>query len=368
MNNRLQSLDVLRGFTLFMLLFFGPVATTLLHTIDASWCAPILYQLEHEPWEGFRFWDLLMPQFLFMAGASMPFSFEKYRTEGHTKEVWCRIGKRVFWLFLFGMVVQGNLLAFDHSHTLRLYSNTLQAIACGYVIAALILLNFKWKGQIICTIALLLVYWIPLTFCGDFTCEGNFAEKVDCLVLGRFRDGVYWDADGWHFADWYRYTWIWSSLTFGATTMLGCLSTQLLRWGQKQASQTALRLFLIGLGLVLVGWVWSFQMPIIKHIWTSTMVLHAGGLSMMFLAFFYYLIDCRGWRKGWTWLEVYGTNSIVAYVVGERIDFGSVVRSVSYGLEQFLGSYYGVWLTFGNFAILFLILWFLHRQRIFLRV
>ena len=53
-----------------------------------------------------------------------------------------------------------------------------------------------------------------MTFFGDFTPGGNFAEKVDRLVLGQFRDGVYWGEDGnWHFSPYYTYTWIWSSLT-----------------------------------------------------------------------------------------------------------------------------------------------------------
>ena len=59
----------------------------------------------------------------------------------------------------------------------------------------------SFKYQVLITLLLLVVYWIPMTFCGDYSPEGNFAEKIDQLVLGRFRDGVYWDEDGvWHFS------------------------------------------------------------------------------------------------------------------------------------------------------------------------
>lgn len=102
-------------------------------------------------------------------------------------------------LFIFGMIVQGNLLGLNPD-SLYLYSNTLQAIATGYLIAAIILLHCSFRYQVLITLLLLLLYWIPMTFFGDFTPGGNFAEKVDRLVLGQFRDGVYWGEDGnWHF-------------------------------------------------------------------------------------------------------------------------------------------------------------------------
>lgn len=367
MKDRLQSLDVLRGLTLFMLLFFGPVVSHLLNTIGAEWCAPVSYQLDHEPWEGFRLWDLLMPLFMFMAGASMPFSFKKYQGQQGMKSVYARIAKRVILLFIIGMMVQGNLLGLDPQR-IYLYSNTLQAIACGYLIASVILLNCKSiRWQIAWTIALLIIYWIPMMLFGDYSPEGNFCEIVDQRVLGRFRDGVYWDEQGvWHFADWYRYTWIWSSLTFGATVMLGCLSTQWLNLvkGKKAAGFLAI----IGVALLIGAKLWSLEMPIIKHIWTSSMVLWAGGLSMILLAAVYYWMDCLGHTRGLMWLKVYGMNSITAYFIGETINFRSIVQSLCHGLQQYMGDYYDMWITFGNFAIVYGILYVMYRSHVFLKV
>ena len=130
------------------------------------------------------------------------------------------------------MIVQGNLLGLNPKY-LYLYSNTLQAIATGYLIAAIILLHCSFRRQLIVTALLLLIYWAPMTFLGDFTPEGNFAEKIDKLVLGRFRDGVYWNEDGtWNFSPHYNYTWIWSSLTFGATVMLGTFAGKIMKAGK----------------------------------------------------------------------------------------------------------------------------------------
>lgn len=75
---RLASLDILRGFDLFLLVFLQPVLVSLGACVDSSVMNAVLYQFDHEVWEGFRFWDLVMPLFLFMTGVSMPFSFSKY--------------------------------------------------------------------------------------------------------------------------------------------------------------------------------------------------------------------------------------------------------------------------------------------------
>ena len=69
-----------------------------------------------------------------------------------------------------------------------------------------------------------------MTFLGDFTPAGNFAEQVDRWVLGRFRDGAFWNEDGtWSFSPYYNYTWIWSSLTFGVTVMLGAFAGKIMK-------------------------------------------------------------------------------------------------------------------------------------------
>ena len=65
---------------------------------------------------------------------------------------------------------------------------------------------------------------------------------------------------------------------------------------------------------------------------------------------------------------IYGMNSIVAYMLGEVINFRSIVRSVSYGLEPLLGAQYETWLTFGNGLILFGILRWMYRQQMFVKV
>ncbi|MDE6825327.1 MAG: DUF5009 domain-containing protein [Paramuribaculum sp.] len=353
-SSRLASLDILRGLDLFLLVFLQPVVVAIGRVANPSWLDPLLYQLDHEVWEGFRTWDLIMPLFLFMVGTSMPFSFARYRESHDRSGLYHRIGRRVIVLFFFGMIVQGNLLGFDLSR-IYLFTNTLQAIAVGYLIASLITLNFSARGQILLTATLLIVYWIPMHFFGDYTLQGSFAFAVDSLVIGRFHGDP-------------SYTWVWSSLTFAATVMTGYFAGEMMRSASARKSLTALRMAILGLALIAAGLLWSLEMPIIKRIWTSSMTLYSSGLCFLLMATFYYLIDCLGYSRGLGWLKIYGMNAITAYILGEVIDFRSIVSSVSYGLAPRLGDYYPAWVTFGNFLILFFILRYMYRQRIFLKV
>lgn len=362
---RLSSLDILRGLVLFLLVFFQPLLWSVGGMVDTPWMDRILYQFNHEIWEGFRLWDMVMPMFLFMSGVTVPFSLEKYKS--HKKDAYIKILRRVIILWVLGMVVQGNLLGLQPKY-FRFYSNTLQAIAAGYLITSILYLNCNVKWQIIATVSLLLLYWAPVTFLGDFTPEGNFAIKVDRAVLGRFMDGVYWNQDGtWSFSSQYHYSWILSSLTFGVTVMLGSFAGQIIKKGQDK-NRNALLLLATGTGLVVLGLLWSLQMPIIKRIWTSSMALFAGGISFLILAVFYFTIDCKKKSKGLGWLKIYGMNSITAYVLGEAVNFRSIVASLSYGLERYIGDWYAVWLCFGNYLIVFLILFTMYRNKLFIKI
>ena len=365
---RLASLDILRGFDLFMLVFFQPVFVAFAkHWSDIPLFSFLLNQFNHVSWEGFAAWDLVMPLFLFMVGAAMPFSFDKYIHSNDKSAIYKKIARRFVILFILGMVVQGNLLSLDLKE-IRIYTNTLQAIAVGYLIAAMLILHLSKRWQIIITLLLLITYWGLLTFLGDFTPDGNFAEKVDRAVLGRVRDGVYYTEDGlWHFSNRYRYTWVLTSLVFGVTTMMGVFAGQIMKSGKDKLNNSKL-LLAVGAALLLSGWLLSFQTPIIKQIWTASMTLWSGGLCFLLMGLFYYLVDYKDWSKGLNWLKIYGMNSIIAYTLGMVVNFRSIANSLLWGLEKYVGDYYGAILTFANFTILFLILNLMYRMRVFVKI
>ena len=367
-SNRLASLDILRGFDLFMLVFFQPVFVAFArHWKDVPVFSFLLHQFEHVKWEGFSAWDLVMPLFLFMVGAAMPFSFEKYRTNPDKRAIYKKITKRFVILFILGAVVQGDLLSLDPIQ-IRIYTNTLQAIAVGYVISAVLLLHLSRKGQVVATLLLLTGYWALLTFLGDFTPDGNFAEAVDRAVLGRVRDGVTYAEDGsWSFSDNYRYTWVLTSMVFGVTTMLGAFAGQIMKNGKDKRKNSQL-LFIIGGALLVSAWLLSFQTPIIKKIWSASMTLWSGGLCFLLMALFYYIVDYKGRSNGLNWLKIYGMNSIVAYTLGMVVNFRSAAHSLLWGLEKYTGDYYSAILTFANFLILFFILQLMYKLRVFVKI
>ena len=369
-NERLLSLDVLRGFDLFMLVALQPVLRSALLVIDnPSLNNTLLYHLDHAPWEGFRAWDLVMPLFLFMSGVTMPFSLPKYLKQNSNLQVWKRVLKRFSILFAFGILVQGNILSLNPD-AIYLYSNTLQAIAVGYLLTVPLVLYLK-PGWQIATIALLLViYTVPMMLCGDQSPQGNFACEVDKLILGRFRDQSHIAADGSIiFAPWYDYTWVWSSLTFCCTVAMGSLAGNIIRTGNDNRKRTALHLLAVGATLVVAGLLWDAWQPMVKRVWNGSMTIYSGGLCYLLLALFYWWIDVKGHRKGWEWLLYYGCNAITAYLIGEIINFRGIAHSLLHGCEQYLGNeWYTVLLTTANSAILFFILRLLYKNKIFLKV
>ena len=369
---RLGSLDVLRGFDLFCLVFFQPVISSLGWAMNTPWMNSVTSPFEHVPWEGFAFWDIIMPLFMFMAGASMPFAFAKFMLNGGKTQLYKRILKRVLILFILGMICQGNLLGLDPTR-IFFYSNTLQAIAIGYLISAILLMHFQLRWQIIITSGLLLLYWALLTFVrvdgfggGNYTPDLNLAEYFDREVMGRFRDGSKITEIGIDFGK-YRYTWLISSLNFGVTVMTGVFAGQIMK-GSLTKIKKVQWLAIVGVLMIVAGQLWGLQMPIIKKIWTSSMTLSSSGICFLLMALFYYLIDYRNYGKYLNWLKIYGMNSILAYLLYELIDFSSITISVFHGMEQFMGNYYFTLIKLGNVSIIFLILWLMYRNGKFLKI
>lgn len=371
---RLESLDVLRGFDLFCLVGLEEMMHSMRHAIHAPWFEKLMWAFTHVEWEGLSTWDLVMPLFMFMTGITIPFAYGRYRNGQADISVYRRIARRVILLWLFGMMCQGNLLGLDPDR-IYLYSNTLQAIAAGYLIAVLLYLNTGIRTQLTAALGLLAIYWGGMEFfsCngyggGVYTPDGNFAEWIDRVCLGRFRDGAWTDNGMVVFAPGYRYTWIWSTLTFGVTALTGVFAGRIL----KNKNITPLYRFglltSIGAVMVALGWTWGIWHPVIKRLWTGSMVLVSSGYCWILMGVFYYLIDYKGYRKYTGWLKVYGMNSIVAYMLASCVRFDCIGRSLLYGFEQFTGNYYPVLITVSNAVLLYAILWLMYKYKIFLKV
>ncbi len=374
MKERLTSLDALRGFDLLLLVALGPLVLTLVRCADTPSLQWLSAVFTHKDWEGLTLWDLVMPLFVFMSGASIPFALARFRRERLWGEFAVKVFKRVAILWLFGMVLQGNLLALNPDR-IYLFSNTLQSIAVGYAVGALLYMTTKVYTQILAFILLLLGFWVIMAFVtvdgfggGNYTPSGNLAEWVDRMVLGRFRDGAGVDEMGnVVFAPWYNYTWVLSSLGFAATAVSGVIAGTFAK--SKMTQKQKLIFFLVtGVLLLAFGYGFSWGMPIVKKLWTSTMVLVTSGWCFILLGIFYFIYDFLGIKFGLKLLRPYGMNAITAYMVSELFNFRGLAHTLLFGLEQFLGTWYPLLLTFSQVGIIFAILWVMDKRGIYLKV
>ena len=360
---RVISVDALRGFDMFWIMGGEGIFMGLDKVFHNKISGFINEQLNHVEWFGFHFYDIIMPLFLFLVGVSMVYSFRKrLSTEKSDVALWKHTIKRVIILWLLGMIVQGNLLTYD-LNKFHFYANTLQAIAAGYLIATVIILYLPVLHQITATLGLLLLYWavmalIPIggNTLGAYTPDRNVAQFVDAFILGRFDDG-------------YDYTWIVSSLNFGATTMLGVFCGYILQSGVSKIKK--FRNFLIfGALLIVLALVLDIWHPIIKKLWTSSFVLFSGGICVLLLGAFYLIIDIWNVRKGTKWMIIIGSNAIFAYVVSHV--FGDQLRAMAdvfiNGLVPYIGNWFDTVTYAGGVLILFAALRYMYKNKIYIKI
>jgi predicted acyltransferase len=211
------------------------------------------------------------------------------------------------------------------------------------------------------TAALLLAYWgllmlvpVPGHGAGALSPEVNLAMYIDKLILGRFQDGT-------------TYTWLLSSMAFGVMVMMGAFAGQLLRFNLGKL-QKVLILFGAGVACLFIGWAWGFIFPIIKHIFSSSMVLFAGGWSLLLLGLFYLVIDVLRLRRWSVFFVVIGMNAIAAYMVTRVFDFRNLGDIFVRGLSQWTGNWQDFTRAAAGFVILWLILFYMYRKKTFVKI
>jgi predicted acyltransferase len=393
-SKRLLSLDALRGFDMFWIIsgegiFHGfanvvmeehslvrnPTDWTLAPTKDLSvperLAVGISNQLHHTPWNGFTFYDMIFPLFIFIAGVSMPYSFDKYLNQAEDKSsakktIYLSLLKRTLLLIVLGTVVNG-LLQWRGYENIR-FASVLGRIGLACFFAALIYLNNSLPKQILWFTGILIGYWlimllvpVPGFGAGIFTPEGNLSGYVDRLLLpGKLHRTVY-DPEG-----------LLSTIPAIASAMLGIFAGQFLksRAHVQKPLHTLISLLAGGAALLLVGLIWNTVFPINKNMWTSSFVLFAGGWSVLLFALFYGVIDVAGyanWSKPFIWI---GTNSILIYMAAHGVfNFESTSQFLFGGIiNKTEGAWQQVGLWIGVLAIQLMILQFLFRKKWFLKI
>ena len=366
---RVRSLDALRGFDMFWIIGGSAIFLALGNALKNPWYTKyIMPQLDHPDWVGFTAWDMIMPLFLFIVGAVMPFAFAKRLARQSKKRLYLHIIIRTIILFILGMVAQGDLLKYELKE-LHIYCNTLQAIAVGYLVSSILFLVFRLRWQIVITIGLLLLFWALMMLIpvqeyggsGSLEPKENLAFYIDEIVLGDFRNPKA-----------ITYTWILSSLTFPCTVMIGVWAGMLLK-SHKSKAKKFLLLVALGVGTAGIGWVWGnylgrLSFPIIKHIWSSSMVLLTGGISFLLLAIFYLIIDvCRLWRWSYVFIVI-GMNAILVYMATHLWNFRSLAGVFTNNLEPWTGDWQDFTRAMAGFLLVWLILLYMYRKKTFVKI
>jgi predicted acyltransferase len=360
-NNRLLSIDALRGFDMFIIIFADRFFYNFNEASQTKVSGFLATQFEHPEWFGFHFYDIVMPLFLFVVGVVIPFSMQRRVQEIEDKsKLYPHIIRRFIILFILGWVVQGNLLHLD-INKFQIFSNTLQAIAVGYLFTCIAYIHFNKKSRYILFAACLIIYALLLEFTNvpgvgnsELLPDKNIAIYIDQFIFGDFDDG-------------YQYTWLLSGFGFIATTLSGLFAGEVLK-SKLPREKAALNLVIIGVVVIVIGLILSIWHPSVKKIWNSTFVLLSSGICYLLLALFYWVIDVKGYHKWTKPLKVIGINAITAYVISHIIDFSSIADQLLFGFKQFLGDYYDAFTVVGGFLLIYLILWYMNKNKTYIKI
>jgi predicted acyltransferase len=361
-SGRITSIDALRGFTMFWITGGAGLAHSLHRMFPNAITAVLSEQCDHVRWQGFHFYDLIFPLFVFIVGVVLPFSLTRHTELGTSrKQLYLRVVRRLLLLLVLGLIYNGLLQ--NGWHDLRI-AGVLQRIAVCYFFAALVVIKFRVRAQAILVAVLLLGYWAAMTLIpvpgvgsGVLTPAGNLSGFVDRHVLPRpFCCYDFGDSEG-----------LLSTIPAIGTALLGCLAGHWLSTKRMPARKAA-GLAVAGVLSLTLGLLWGQWFPIIKNIWTSSYVLFAAGWSLLLLAFFYWIIDVRGYKRWAFFFIVIGANAITIYVLRSQISLGVLLKYLGYGRVESPGAYWDFLWKLVDLAAGWLLLWVLFRRRIFLRV
>jgi predicted acyltransferase len=359
---RLLSLDFLRGFTMFWIIGGSEVVVSIIGCLYPPLTDAVETQLMHARWRGFTLLDMVMPMFLFVVGTSMPLALAKRIGPGQAlRPVYMRIIRRVALLWVLGMLTQmAKQYADDDDILIELFSNTLQAIAVGYLVTSMALIHLRLKGQVVLLASLIVSYMVLVMFvpfgghpAGTIDRYANFPRYVDILILDVFRRD-------------HSFTWIITSLGFSASVLLGAMAGHLLR-SRLTARRRLLSLVAVGLACTGIGWCWSYSLPFNRHLWSSSMILWAGGWSFLLLALSHALIDVAGYRRWAFPFVIIGSNALLAYILQPLLGMATEGFWESVLPGNFPSLPTDLLTNASEVLLLWLLLFWLFRHRLFLR-
>lgn len=362
---RLVSLDVFRGLTM---------ASMVIVNNPGDW-GTVYAPLLHAPWHGLTPTDLIFPFFLFIVGVSITLATRSSASVA-------TIARRAALIFALGMLL-ALYPRFDFS-TVRI-PGVLQRIALCYLVVAVF---NKWIRQspnqgrhsvgyaLTAAAVLLLGYWALIW--RDLTPDGNLGAAIDRAIFGPhlWRQSRTWDPEG-----------LLSTVPAIATTLSGLAAGYLItsEWTMRDKLRA---LVTASVAALVLGYAWSLVFPLNKSLWTSSYVLVTSGYAGLLLAALHWALDDGGGRAGAKApahpFVILGRNALLLFVVSGFLakTLGLIRVDNGQGGTLALGRWiYLSWFVplaspknasllyaLANLAVLFALLWWLHRRRLYFRV
>jgi predicted acyltransferase len=354
---RLMSLDALRGLDMFFLVGISGILQTLPEISDNSAFRWFAGQCEHPDWHGFTAYDLIFPMFIFIVGVSMPFSFvRRLEQKGGKKKLLKHVFIRTLILAILGVLLWQSP---GGPHPEWGYYSVLYRIGISYFFASLVMMNTSIRGQVYWTFGLLAGYYLLMRFVpvpghgmGNLDKGSDMASYIGNQVSA-------------YLSPYFRHVLSITLIPTISTALMGVLAGHWLR-SDRNPMAKAKGLMIGGTVLIISSFIIHLDFPINKNLWSPSFVFLTTGITALLLSFFYWLIDIRGYRKWAFFFVVVGMNSITIYVARWILKFYSLA-------DVFVGGF-----DFGNarnFALAivvasleWLFLYYLYRQKVFLRI
>ncbi len=383
-SDRLLSLDAFRGFVMLLMASGGFGIRQMAAQNPGTVWQTIAPQFVHREWAGCSLWDLIQPAFMFMVGVAMAYSHARRAEAGDSFSRMMLHGAwRAVALVMIGVVLASN----GKAHTDWAFTNVLAQIGLAYLFL-LGLWRMGWEAQVAAFIVILAGYG-----CWFFWHDLPVADAVTGVTAGAHGSGgslpgffAHWnihtnaaaDFDRWFLNRFPRASPFevnaggYQTLNFIpslATMLAGSLAGRFLH-RSREARFTCSRLVVAGVMMLLAGFVAGLLFcPVVKRIWTPSWVLFSGGWVLLTLAAFYWLVEIAGQRKLVFPLVVVGMNSIFIYLM-HSLCAGWIKQTLRKHISDapFTGYWGPVVESVGVLIVLWLMCWWLYRQRVFLRI
>ena len=348
----------------------------------------LCHHQSHVEWIGCSLHDLIQPSFSFMVGVALPFSIAARAARGQSRG---RMTLHAFWRALVLVLLGVFLRSTGSTQTYWTFEDTLSQIGLGY--GVLFVLGFRpMRDQWVALALILVSYWAAFALYSppqdlDYAKVGVPDDWRPHLMTGF---AAHWNKNSnlaWAFDTWFLnlfgrdkpfafngggYATLSFIPTLG-TMILGLIAGVVVRSERPPVTKAKWLLAAGVIGLVsgaVIGWLGIC--PVVKRIWTPSWTLYSGGWCFLLLAGFYLVTDIVGF-KFWAFpLVVIGMNSIAAYCTAHLFE-----SFVSKNLTTHFGR--NVWSVFGDayepfvhgaavLFVLWLLLFWMYRRKIFLRI